>query len=62
MVMEVNRPNQAILFVRCDTQLREELAAAAKASLRSLNNEAIYRLRESLKHQATADQAAFTAT
>ena len=57
--MEVNRPNRArvFLFLRCPEELREQLAAAAKQSLRSVNREAVYRLQESLKQTAT-NQAA----
>jgi hypothetical protein len=51
--METGRPIRSVLFVRCPDELRERLAAAAKQSLRSLNSEAVYRLKESLNQPAT---------
>jgi predicted HicB family RNase H-like nuclease len=56
--MEANSPNRASLFLRCPEELREQLAAAAKQSLRSVNREAVYRLQESLKQTATDEVAA----
>ena len=47
--MKAERPNRSVLFVRCPEKLREQLEAAAKQSLRSLNSEAVYRLRASLQ-------------
>ena len=57
VAMDTDRSTRSVLFLRCSEDLRERLAAAANRSLRSLNNEAVYRLQESLK-QTTADEAA----
>jgi hypothetical protein len=55
--METDRPARSVLFVRCPDALRQRLAAAAKQGLRSLNNEVIYRLQQSLKNTTSADPA-----
>jgi len=49
--MEMQRPSRSVVFLRCPEELREQLAAAADSSLRSLNSEIVYRLRASLERE-----------
>jgi predicted HicB family RNase H-like nuclease len=58
MTMESVPSNRSVVFLRCPEELREQLAAAARQSLRSLNSEAVYRLQQSLKQTAVNEAAA----
>jgi predicted HicB family RNase H-like nuclease len=53
LAMRPERPTRSVVFLRCPEELHEQLAAAAKQSLRSLNSEAVYRLQASLKPAAS---------
>jgi hypothetical protein len=56
--MKTDSPARSVVFLRCPEELRDQLAAAAKQSLRSVNSEVVYRLQESLKRQTTAEETA----
>jgi hypothetical protein len=47
-------PDEVHLKLRLDEALRQQIADAAKSSLRSMNSEIVYRLRKSLSKQAAA--------